>query len=87
MEEARGRVEPPTGKPMAQSTTVLATLVSGGAGVIAAGRDVIYEVHDVGTVLGLKPSVILVMALVAAIAAGALWIINERRLKANDDAV
>jgi lysozyme len=87
LEEARGLIEAPTGKPMTQSTTVLATLVSGGAGVIAAGRDMIYQVHDAGTVLGLKPSVILVVALVAAIAAGALWIINERRIKANDDAV
>lgn len=87
MEDARGLAEPPLGKPMTQSTTVLATLVSGGAGVVAAGRDVIYEVHDAGTVLGLKPSLVLVVALVAAIAAGALWIINERRIKANDDAV
>lgn len=87
MEETRGMIDPPSGTPLSRSTTVWASLANGAAGIAASVSGAVYWMRDVTSELYLEPAFYGWLLAAAVIAGLAIYIVRERKLKAEDDGV
>ncbi len=74
-------IDVPVGKPMTQSTTNMAAIITALAGIMGTLSG---TVKELGSAIGGQYGS---MAAITIMAAGAFWIIRERRKKAMDDGV